>query len=272
MIDRQLAVLTLDRRRSVASRLHLQLLDIATGAVVDTHPLLRLREDWWQRLSCQVLVADRRLFAVLGGVAFSTDAAGRVQWIRSSPSIPPVADHDWMAQKHQPPLLRDRYLILTQVGVPTVEAVEPVTGIRRWQRVMPSLQEVLGFVEDLVIVKSNNGISALEIASGRIKWQHADTHLLLAASCDAQEGIVYTRAERKRNGDEVGHVELICLDADTGQLIKSVAIDQLTGDEPNLGPVIAGPDRTWMFFGDGPSNGQRELVQCRAGSAEGEVR
>ncbi len=268
LLDQQLAVLTLDRQRSVDSMLQLRLFSPRTGQPTRSYPLLRLRDSWWQRLVCQVSVSGDRFFAVLGGVALCGDSEGLVRWIRSWSATPPEADRTWVAQHHQPPLLRDDQLILAQPGVRSVEAIDAATGVRRWQTIMPHIHQMVGTVARSVIVHSGTGISSLDISTGRVNWKHAVTDPILAAAYDANDEIVYTRARQVQDNDVRLQVEFVWLDPATGNVVKSLMVENLAGTRPNLGPLVTGQDRTWLFFSDGVSSGQRELVQLQAIEAQ----
>ncbi len=122
-----------------------------------------------------------------------------------------------------------------------------------------------------MIVESGTGISSLDISCGRINWHHADTDLLLAAACDANQAIVYTRSGTNQDSDAKRQVEFIWLDRATGGVVKSLRVEDLAGIRPNLGPVVMGDDRTWAFFSDGVPSGQRELVELRAERAQPQI-
>ncbi len=154
LLDQQLAVLALERQRSVDSVLQLMILDPRTGQTMRTYPLLRLRDSWWQRLVCQVTVSDHRFFAALGGVVFCSDSEGQVRWIRSSPLD---TDPSWVAQHHQPPRLHGNQLILMQPGVRAIEALDPLTGVRQWQTAMPHVHQIVGCAEQRSDRRIRNG-------------------------------------------------------------------------------------------------------------------
>ena len=126
---------------------------------------------------------------------------------------------------------------------------------------MPHLQQLLGNAGKLLIVKTQDGLSALHLDTGKIQWAHTDTHLLLGACCNGRDGIVYTRSHSQPGEGGKQSLQLVRLDARTGFVRDSFTLDQLAGSNPQAGPLIVGDDRTWAFFSAGALGGQREMIE-----------
>ncbi len=261
LIGDQLAVLTLPKQRSVDAILTLRFFTAATGRYRKGIPLLRLRDSWWTRSSCQVLANSQRLYVVLGGLSFCCDGDGNIRWVRATQATPPLADPMWIRQIHQPPLLIHDTLVIGQVGVRAIEAVDPETGVLRWHTVMPHGQQIVGAVGAQVVIKSQDRFSWLDVDSGRIRRQRVDLHLLLAVACSPEAGIVYTRSQSGRDDREKRTVQLVRLDGKTGRETGVWTLGKLAGSRPNIGPLIVGDDRAWAFFSLGVLGGQRDLVE-----------
>ncbi len=257
----QWGVLTLDKQRAVDAQLYLQLVRTESGQLGQRYPLIRVRDNWWQRMSCEVLTDGDTLFATLGGVTCACDVGGQLHWVRSTPSLPPEADPNWLRQWHAPPLRIGDVLFTAQVGVRAVEAVDTTTGDLRWRTVLPDVEQILGPSGGHLIVRCREAVAALDQQSGHLRWQTEVEPLLLAAALDDQRILVSHTAPTGVDGQS--HVVLQLLDSESGAPLARHALDALHGSQPNLGPLVLGDQRAWTFFSAGSLAGQRELIELR---------
>jgi outer membrane protein assembly factor BamB len=263
IVEGKLGVLTMDQQRAIDAPLRLQWIDIVTGQPAGHHTLVRLRDGWWRRSCCQVLSSGQHLYVVLGGIAFACDDTATISWVRTSRTTPPEADPTWIAQLHQVPLLADGKLVLSQVGVRAVEAVDPTTGSLLWRSVEPQLRQAIGIADDVLIIQTQSGLAALDLEDGTRVWQHDQPALLLAAYCNPS-GVLYSHATTAAERSRQQGVELVILDARSGQIAGRHIIEELSGSQPRVAPLVVGDDRAWAFFSAGALGGQREMLELLA--------
>jgi hypothetical protein len=236
--------------------------DAATGEPREQQELLRLREPSWNaRRVCQAVVVDDAVVAVLGGCVVCADLTGGVRWVRRQLNLPPDEDLTWGGQHHEPPLVYKNRLILAQPGVPTLECVDPDTGRSHWTRTLPDMQQVIGIVDQHLVVETANSFLSLNPDDGSTRWRREAPARLEGRFCGRAGGLLYVRPILGEGDDKTPRPELVWLDPKTGEERASFALHDLKRPEVRFGPLIAHKDRLWAFVGAGPQDPNRDLVE-----------
>jgi outer membrane protein assembly factor BamB len=267
--DRLLA-LTLQRLDLNESILRLTAIDPESGDILAQSDLLRLSQTWHVRHVCELLPRDNGLIAVLGGVVLCCGYDGDLQWLRQHVVLPLDEESETCAQTHDRPLLHEGLLCYAQPGVRTVDCVHPETGQLRWSTLMPDIRGVVGWRAGVVVVQTDAGFSGLSEKTGQVIWTTRAAGILTvqmdgpavgaAPATDASAWILISRT-LPVDGAKKFRPQLDWLDVTTGAIRASAALPALDDEDPRLGPAIAGPNRTWVFFGRGPHDPRRELVE-----------
>jgi hypothetical protein len=261
LADGELAVIVIAPEHAVDIPIFLQILDPESGQCRRQHQLLRVRQAWQDRSCCQVLAENDFFYAHLGGVLFRSTFSGHIDWIRTSNTIAPDDTAAWLKKVHQPPLATTDLLIVSQVGVAGIDAVDRNTGRLRWHAPIPGVHKILGISNHQVIVKHDRGLTSLAVNTGHVVWEHASSSLLDMARCLPNGKVIYSRATPLTASDASSRmVQLIVVEAASGKRLREFSLPELVGSNPNVGPLVVTPRQTWLFFSAGILRGQRDLI------------
>jgi outer membrane protein assembly factor BamB len=229
--------------------LQLVVLDPGDGRVVETRPIVNLRDSWRKTSVCQVLPLGDQLVAVLGGAVLSLDHAGNVRWVRRQLQMPPDDDYLWIRQDHQVPLFHDSKVYVTCPGVRTIDCIDPQTGGLQFRRVMPFLERYLGVAAGKLIVQSRDAIEALDPATGETLWRHETRDPLPAYLCGPS--VIYTRRYTSAPAKNLRAPELVWLEPETGRELAAIPVPQMSDDWPRFAALVPHGKRLWALFGRG---------------------
>ena len=251
------------QRTDVALVLSLAAFDPQTGVMLRARPLVNLRESWWRERDCQLLAVDESFVITCGGSVLRCDLLGNVRWARRQLWLPPSVDAFWMFQAQAPPLLSDGRLFVLQAAVPAVMALDPDSGRILWQRSLPAARRILGVAGPRLFVETSRGIQAMASDSGKRLWQFESTDMLDGHLLSATDGLlvaVREPVEKENNRQPV----LVWLDGETGNVKHRQPFAGLKHEHPYLGPMIANGSRLWAFYGKGPQDPSRDLLEMKA--------
>ena len=270
-----------------------------TGNVLNEVSVTRLYDDpQLQGHPCVAVVQEGMIYFALSGVTGCCDAQGQSIWLRRQAWLPPAMDPYRYRRAFDPPLLLQGLVIVTQPGVPVVEALDQRSGRLQWTRSTPDLRRLLGLCEGRLVIESQSGLEAIDPQSGQVTWRYNATDLLDAILLPAPPAPVVAapatpapapvppaaapvvppappRLLVSRVLDAGAGVFVPCLvwiDAASGVEVGYQPLDALADKEPRLGPVIATPTVTWMLYGKGRIDGRRDLLALTATPDKGLVR
>lgn len=238
--------------------------DIQSGSVSHEHPLVRLRESWWQQQqrSCQAAPLGDTVVVACGGCVLRADLTGDVRWLRRETWVPPPVDHGWVVQEPSPPIESGGRIFVMQPGVYALSAIAAETGRLDWRQPIPNLRRLLGIDGPRVLVQTGAGFAALDAASGNLLWEAAVPDPLDAVLPAGKGGLVYAR--RQALHEETNKPScplLVWIDTETGRETAAWRLDNLRDERPQLGPLVASGDRLWVLFGRGEKDPHRDIVE-----------
>jgi outer membrane protein assembly factor BamB len=261
LVQDQLLAFTLLRAEQGECTLRLSTFDRGTGEPILHHPLVKLNEVWWTRRLCEVAATDGGLVASLGGVSLCCDLAGTVRWIRKSVALPPEEETSWVRQYFERPLAIKEGVVITQPGVRAIECVDPETGRRRWSRVLPDVETLVGEIDGKLIVRTLTEFIALSAADGNELWRHERPEVFDAVLLGGEGGLMYVARDKHAERQDRFVPRLVWLDPATGKPAASFVLPSLEDPDAHFGPLISRNDRLWSFWGKGQAEPNRELVE-----------
>ncbi len=281
-IHDQLVCLTLARTSDLESVVRFTRFDAETGTVWDESDLVTLRNAWQRRQVGEVQLVHDHLIAVLGGVVLCCEADGRVRWVSRQILLPADEQADWVTQTFAPPLVVDgetidagregspasgSRIIVAEPGVLALQCLDASTGQRIWSRTIPDLRRTLGFHSGCLIVAGDQRLLGVDPASGNVRWQQPVGRLLNSYLCGGEHGLLVAR---RLPLDEKGSEfvpELLWVDGSNGRITHATQLAGLEDSDPRLGPMVVVDGKVWTFFGRGPQDATRDLVQLTPGAA-----
>ncbi len=268
--------------------LRLVTLQAETGSPLSEVSVTRLFDDpQLQGHPCLAVAQDGLIYFSLSGVSGCCDAQGQSVWLRRQSWLPPAMDPYRYRRAFDVPLLIGDLVVVTQPGVPVIEALDQRSGRLRWTRSTPDLRRMLGLSEGRLLTETQSGIEALDLTSGRVAWRYQAADLLdavllpaptVAAAAPPASGATPATAAPATTGttprillsrmiDAPANTHVPCLvwiDASNGLESGFMPIDALADKEPRLGPILATPQVTWIFSGKGRTDGRRDMLALTA--------
>ncbi len=228
-----------------------------TGAVVSQQPLLSLRDEWNGCPPCQILAAGGKILCTIGGATLCCDSLGQPQWLQQHPWVPRDVDRDSKMQHHQPPIVADDRVYVSQAGVREVACFELATGRKRWSHPVPDLIRLAGIAGGNLVIQTENGLAGFDQMTGERLWMHADAEMLFGLLVGGDR-LMYSR--RLKSTPKTDVVCLIWLDPRTGEEVSHTVLPSLESEEPRFGPIVGDEKTLWAFFGEGSKAAERQLV------------
>jgi outer membrane protein assembly factor BamB len=253
----QLVALSLATQEQQEGVLRWNVLDPATGELLQQRDLVRLRNTWGSRACCEVLALDHQVVVVLGGITLAVDARGQIAWVRKQVTVPSEEDPRWVLQNFQRPFVVAGQLIVSQPGVRTVTSLDPATGTHRWEKLIPDVIGCLGGTAEHVIVQTETGILALRSTDGQRSWSRTLADLQPFALVDEKSVLV---AQKVSNEGKTS-IQMTWLDTLSGETRAESVFNNLNDNLPRLGLLIPHQNRLFSFFGRGQHDPQRDVVE-----------
>jgi outer membrane protein assembly factor BamB len=233
--------------------------DPATGELLSREPVMRLRDDWYQKPPCSIRVIDDGLIVAVGGSIVRCDVSGRPQWLRKQIWMPRTLDLKWYDLHVARPLVDGKHVYIAQPHARSVLCLDQETGRARWRLGEPGLQRLLGVTAGRLVYRTTNGLVAVDAGSGKRVWKRDVPELLAAYSVDETGGVMF--AQRVRHNATTAWPVLVWLDGKTGQELGHRPLAALSGKTPMLGPLFSAGGKRWTFYGKGPTDMRRDIVE-----------
>jgi len=242
------------------SRLQLTAFDPDSGKVNFQSFLVQLRGD---QVDGQLAAAGELLVISVEGSVLCCDLRGRVRWLRKRLWIPTSVRSDTldapMQPYHRPPLVADGRLYVSQPGAPSVACLDLETGRVHWRRTLPGAIRLLGLHDGRLVVQTLAGFEALETKTGKTLWLHAVEAILDAHLGGLPGGLVYAALEPRRDGRK--RPRMVWLDPAAGHPFGQWPLEQPTGKQPALGPLLFNANRVWAFGSQDGSKPERKIIE-----------
>jgi outer membrane protein assembly factor BamB len=275
IIQDRLVCLTMARTSQLESVVRFTEFDPETGTLWHERDLVTLSNAWQRRQVCEVQTIRDGIIAVLGGVVISCDVEGQLRWVSRQILLPPDEQPDWVTQTFSPPLVfsdthaaadgqaaspGDR-IFVTEPGVRALQCLDAETGDLIWSRTLPDLRRLLGISGGCLIAHGRERLLGLDPATGETRWLHPIEPLLHGHLCGGEHGILVARRQPIDEKKTKFVPELVWLDGRTGKETHSTRLDGLEDADPRLGPMVVIEGQVWTFFGRGPRDPYRDVIQ-----------
>ncbi len=244
-----------DRRRSMETwQVFLTRLNPADGAVVEKLPLIEILDRWDGVLPCQAaLLENNRLVASVGGVVLSCDLQGRVYWGRQQ-EVEPEGPQSLVTAHARPLVVGDR-LLVTQTSMPGLECLETASGRLIWKFAEPGVLRIAGMLDDLAVLETTTGLTALDGKSGEVRWRRELPHLS-EATLTGGPGRLVCIVQKFEAGqrDSAWTPHLLWLDPANGETQHDLPLAELRAEGRTPHMALMGPwyheDDSWYVFYD----------------------
>ncbi len=273
--------------------LRLLTLHAETGRVLSESSVIRLFDDL--KLSghaCQVAVRDGLIYYTVSGVVGCCDLEGQSVWLRRQLWQPQVLDTGRHQRAFDPLHLHGDVLLVTQPGVPVIEALEASSGRLRWSRSAADHRRMLGLNDGRLLTETQAGIEAINAETGALEWRYRAGDLLDAVVTPSTPatrttGTEQTAIEKTKDaaaqrsllvmrpievGDSQKSPTLVWIDAATGREIGFHVARSIRDKTPRCGPLLATGQKIYCFYANGYTTGDRQIFELVPSDDEAAVR
>ncbi len=247
--------------------LHLARFDPTTGRQQAAREIVRLRDYWSGAVPCRAVLANHLVVATVAGSVLCCDLEGRVQWIRRQVMVPPPESlskaEDWLRQAHRRPLVADGRVYATQPGVWAVECMDLEAGTLYWRTPLPRLVCLAGRLGSRLIVETDDGLAALDVADGEVLWRHTVDEKSDMRVCGGPEALCYAALETADDPQQPRRPMLVWVDPEDGGTLAETVLD--TSDtlpdtrHPLPGPMLTVAGQTWLFMATAENPNSRAI-------------
>ena len=231
-----------------SSLLSLVELNPESGVVLESGALCMVAERPNMPYECQAVLSGSQLVLTISGAVICSNLQGAIQWQRASRSLALDVDPGFELQELLPPLAADGRLFLHQPGNGAVECLAALTGEVLWRRGVIGLQRVVGIVGERLVVKSTQGILALDTTTGKVLWRRDLAGTLPAVGMIGSQTVLGTRLITL---PDKMLVEFNWIDLASGDIKGQSALPLTTRELPLLGPMVAAGKRVWCLSNRG---------------------
>ncbi|MBI1312051.1 PQQ-binding-like beta-propeller repeat protein [bacterium] len=246
------------------SVLELTTIHAETGTVISSVPVLNLFDVWQNSVPvCQVMQSDGLIYFTVSGVGGCCNSEGQLLWIRRREWMPPTLDRDRRMRHWSPPVIDGQSVVLFEPESPVVDRVDAATGRLKWSLTMPGFRRCLAAVDGRLLLEDEYGVRAVDLQTGQNLWQYLAANLLDAVLVPESGGrLLLTRAVPFAEGRTREMTPtLIWLDLTTGHEAARLPLTTLRDGEPRVGPLLSGPEKTWLLFGPGRKESNRDVLE-----------
>ncbi len=234
--------------------------DRRSGEIVHVHDVLKLRSTWGARACCEVSQFEDGIAVVLGGVILAVDGSATIRWVRKQNMASSEDDRRWVEHMFQRPIVRNGRLYVTQPGVRSVECVAVETGRQYWSVSLPEVVGIIGMTDDLLVVRSTNGVCGIDLVAGTVRWRVDAGELYSFHLVDGKRLLLAGREQVSDTSDR-RQPRLTWIDPADGKRLATTTISTLADSDPRLGPLVSNKNRLFTFFGRGQTDATRDVIE-----------
>ncbi|MCA9068496.1 MAG: PQQ-binding-like beta-propeller repeat protein, partial [Planctomycetaceae bacterium] len=228
-----------------------------SGDVLSQQPILHLRDEWNGHPPCQIMATNGKILCTIGGATLCCDPLGQPQWLQQQPWLPPEVDRYSSVQHHQPPIVMNGRVFVTQSSVKDIGCYELATGRELWSQPVSNIVRLVGIAGDRLVVQTEMGLVGFDQTTGTQEWRYPSSDLLYGILCGGDRLI----CSRVLDDSEDGKVCLVWLDAHNGREISQTLLTNLVGKDVRFGPLIEDGERIWALTARGYKEARRDLVE-----------
>lgn len=258
-VQGRVLIVTLREVSQSTYAVRLSRVDLSTGEILDSHPLFRIRDTWFDRGIGHVVPHREQLLIDLGGVLASCDISGHLQWVRKQLTFPQKIDSRWVNQQLSNIEILGEQAISFHAGTLRLECFDIATGTLRWTMPGTNVQSIQLLDEKTLLVEEPEHWLMVSADSGQVTSRLAKPEDLLSwhRTQDGLIGLTYLPPKEK---DQKGMVQAVRLELGTGEVIPLQSIEISGKDRPAAGPLFFGPDKWYLWQFDDQTKDERKLM------------
>ncbi|PQO42634.1 PQQ-binding-like beta-propeller repeat protein [Blastopirellula marina] len=257
-VQGRVLIVTLKELAQATHAVRLSHVDLATGEIIDSSDLFRIRDTWFDRGIGKIVQHQEQLLIDLGGVLASCDISGYLQWVRKQVTFPQAIDNRWAKQKLSDLVIVGDRAISFHAGCMRIECFDIATGHLNWTLPAVTVQRVERFDDQTVLVEDAHTWKLVAVADGQQKHEIAKPAGLLG-SIRAGDALTAFTFQKPQEKDVQPLLQAIRLPL-SGDPPTELQTLELGGDKtPSVGPSFYGDGRWHFWFSEDKDSDQRQL-------------
>ncbi|QDU76045.1 hypothetical protein Pan97_30900 [Bremerella volcania] len=258
-VQGRVLIVTLREVSQSTYAVRLSRVDLSTGEILDSHPLFRIRDTWFDRGIGNVVAHREQLLIDLGGVLASCDISGHLQWVRKQLTFPQRIDSRWAAQQLSNIKILGDQAISFHAGALRLECFDVATGTLRWTLPGTDVQSIELLDDQTLLVEQPDRWLLVSAEGGKVTSEVAKPENLLSwhITQDALIGLTYRGPEEK---DQKGTMQVVRLDVRSGETSELQSIEVPGKELPAAGPLFFGPDKWHFWQSEDKNKDERRLM------------
>ncbi len=258
-VQGRVLIVTLREVSQSTYAVRLSRVDLSTGEILDSHPLFRIRDTWFDRGIGNVVAHREQLLIDLGGALASCDISGHLQWVRKQLTFPQKIDSRWAAQQRSNIEIFGDRAVSFHAGTLRLECFDVATGTLRWTMPGTQVQSIEMLDDESLLVEEPESWLVVSADNGEVTSKMAKPEELLSwhRTQDALIGLTYQEPPEK---DAKASIQAVRLDVRTGET-KPLQSTEISGKErPAAGPLFYGPDKWHLWHHEDQGKDERSLM------------
>ncbi|MBA2113734.1 outer membrane protein assembly factor BamB family protein [Bremerella alba] len=258
-VQGRVLIVTLREVSQSTFAVRLSRVDLTTGEILDSHPLFRIRDTWFDRGIGNVVAHREQLLIDLGGALASCDISGHLQWVRKQLTFPQKIDSRWSGQQLSNIEIFGNQAISFHAGALRLECFDVATGTLRWTIPATNVQSIELLDDETLLVEETDRWLLVSEASGKVASQIAKPENLLSwhRTQDALIGLTYHKPVEK---DGKATLQVVRVDVLSGE-VQPLQSTEVAGKElPAAGPFFYGAEKWFLWFHEDQKKDERQVM------------
>ncbi|GAA4437072.1 PQQ-binding-like beta-propeller repeat protein [Bremerella cremea] len=233
--------------------------DLTTGEILDSHPLFRIRDTWFDRGVGNIVLHREQLLVDLGGVLASCDISGHLQWVRKQLTFPQKIDDRWAKQRLSDIVVVGDQAAAFHAGILRMECFDIATGHLNWTYPASDVRSIRRTLDNQLLVETPDRWVVLSMQSGEplhevlrpagvLSW-----HLIP----DGIVSLVYVEPTAK---DAPASVQVIQTNLTSGEETAVQNYEVPSKEDPAAGPLFYADGKWYLWAMENREKDERKLM------------
>lgn len=234
-------------------------IDLKSGEIIESQPLFRIRDTWFDRGIGNLVLHREQLLIDLGGVLASCDISGHLQWVRKQLTFPRDIDERWGEQQLSNLVLSTDRGLAFHAGALRLESFDVATGKLLWTSSAANVQSIRRLDDSTFLeehpahwkrrtLTTGETLQSIDKPEHLVHWHLTGGELIAVVEKESQE--------KEQQEPSLGVMQLF----PTEQLSQRFPTLAAPPDKtPAVGPAFFGDDRWFLWFSEQPDSDTRGL-------------
>ncbi|RCS54219.1 hypothetical protein DTL42_03465 [Bremerella cremea] len=258
-VQGRVLIVTLKELAQATHSVRLSHVDLATGEILDSSDLFRIRNTWFDRGIGKIVQHQEQLLIDLGGVLASCDISGYLQWVRKQLTFPQAIDNRWAYQNQSDLVIVGNRAMSFHAGSMRIECLDIATGHLHWSQPAVTVESISHVDDQTLLVEDRQTWRLVAVEDGSTKRQISKPSAILSW-LQAADGLVALVNKPPQEKDEGAKIVAVRIPFQGGEPTELQTLDLSADKTPGIGPSFYGAGQWYVWFSEDESSDQRQLL------------